>query len=199
MTTNQPESALPQEFAAAVTAVRAAAFREEVRVTEIPAPGNLAKHAIAFSADVLPSQHGDDSDLGSARFVLLYDPDPPEMWLSNFRVICYAQAPLDFELATDLFIQKVSWSWLTDSLEANGAAYSAASGTATKIISTGFGELAKHGDGAKLEFRASWSPLESAIDRHILAWADLLGRLAGLPPSSSVDSLTVQRNKKITD
>ena len=174
----------PAEFEAALEALRAASLRAELRVSEIPAPGSLAPVAVALSADVAPSRHGDDSDLGTGRFVLLYDPDEPEAWGGRFRVVCFAQAPLETDLGLDPFIADVAWSWLVDALDARGARYIAASGTATKILSTGFGELARQGDGAQIEVRASWTPLDAAVGPHVEGWGELLCMLAGLPPRS---------------
>ena len=35
------------------------------------------------------------------RFVLLYDPEEPDAWGGPFRVICYAQAPLETDIGVD--------------------------------------------------------------------------------------------------
>ncbi|WP_159601763.1 DUF3000 domain-containing protein [Agromyces humi] len=174
----------PAEFEAALDAVRAASPRTELRVSEIPAPGSLAPFAVALSADVAPSRHEVDSDLGTGRFVLLYDPTEPEAWGGRFRVVCFAQAPLETDIGLDPFLADVAWSWLVDALDARGARYIAASGTATKILSTGFGELARQGDGAQIEVRASWTPLDAAVGPHVEGWGELLCMLAGLPPRS---------------
>jgi hypothetical protein len=180
-----PDSAppLPPEFEAALESLRAASPRSELRISEIPAPGSLAPNAVALSADVTPSRH-DDSELGTGRFVLLHDESEPEAWGGRFRVVCFAQAPLETDIGLDPFLADVAWSWLVDALDARGARYIAASGTATKILSTGFGELARQGDGAQIELRASWTPLDSAIGPHVEGWAELLCMLAGLPPRS---------------
>jgi hypothetical protein len=194
-----PDSAthLPSEFAAALDAVRAARPRAELRVSEIPAPGSLAPFAVALSADVVPSRHGDDSELGTGRFVLLYDPDEPEAWGGRFRVVCFAQAPLETDIGLDPFLADVAWSWLVDALDSRGARYIAASGTATKILSTGFGELARQGDGAQIEVRASWTPLDAAVGPHVEGWSELLCMLAGLPPrSEGVTALPRRRTKR---
>jgi hypothetical protein len=174
----------PAEFEAALDAVRAASPRAELRISEIPAPGSLAPFAVALSADVAPSRHEVDSDLGTGRFVLLYDPTEPEAWGGRFRVVCFAQAPLETDIGLDPFLADVAWSWLVDALDARGARYIAASGTATKILSTGFGELARQGDGAQIEVRASWTPLDAAVGPHVEGWGELLCMLAGLPPRS---------------
>ncbi|MET4157942.1 DUF3000 domain-containing protein [Agromyces sp. PvR057] len=190
---------LPPEFEAALASLRAASPRAELRVQEIPAPGSLAPFAMALSADVSPGQvgHGDDSDLGTGRLVLLYDPMEPEAWGGRFRIVCFAQAPLETDIGLDPFLADVAWSWLVDALDARGAAYIAASGTATKILSTGFGELARQGDGAQIELRASWTPLDAQIGPHVEGWSELLCMLAGLPPrSEGVTALPRRRTKR---
>jgi len=189
--------ALPPEFAAAVDAVRHAERRPELVITEIPAPGSLAPYAIALAADVNPQRHGSDSDFGTGRFILLYDPAEPEEWGGAFRVVCFAQAPLETEIGLDPFLAEVAWAWLVDALDSRGAAYTAASGTATKIISCGFGELARQGDGAQIELRASWTPLETSLGAHVAGWGELLCMLAGLPPvTEGVSLLSARRAER---
>ncbi|PPL18880.1 MULTISPECIES: DUF3000 domain-containing protein [Microterricola] len=191
------EPHLPPEFQAAIDAARRAATRPELIVTEIPAPGSLAPHALALAADVSPSRHGSDSDFGTGRFILLYDPSEPEEWGGRFRVVCFAQAPLETEIGLDPFLADVAWSWLVDALDARGAEYSAASGTATKILSTGFGELSAQGDGAQIELRASWTPRDHNVAPHVEGWGELLCMLAGLPPTmEGVSMLTPKRHNR---
>ena len=192
MTTPESDPA-PAPFARAVAAVRAARPRSEMEVVEIAAPTGLAPYAIALAADVRPTEHGIDSVLGTGRFVLLYDPEEPDAWDGPFRVVAFAQAPLEAEIGVDPFIAEVTWSWLIDALDARGAQYSAPSGTATKVLSTGFGELAGQGDSAQLELRASWSPAGPDVGAQVEAWCDLLCMLAGLPPSSDAVSLPHRR------
>lgn len=182
MATVRSEPVIPAAFARALTAVRRAAIRPELQLAEIPAPTGLAPHAIAMAADVIPVKHGLDSVLGTGRFVLLFDPEQPEAWGGPFRVVCFAQAPLETDIGLDPFVAEVAWSWLIDALAARSAGYSTASGTATKVLSTGFGELEHQSDGAQLEVRASWTPDADAIGASVEAWSDLLCRLAGLPP-----------------
>lgn len=158
------------------------------------APSGLAPYAIAFAADVKPARHDGDSDLGTGRFVLLYDPEAPEEWGGVFRVVCFAHAPLETDIGLDPFVAEVTWSWLVDALKAHGAEYEAASGTATKILSSGFGQLAEQGDGAQIELRASWTPLGRNLAPHLEGWGELLCMLAGLPPvSEGISSLTARR------
>ncbi len=166
-------------------------------MNEIAAPGQLAPYSVALAADVRPSRHGSDSELGTGRFTLLYDPEGQEAWNGRFRVVCFAQAPLETDIGLDPFLADVAWSWLVDALDARGAKYLAASGTATKIISTGFGELARQGDGAQIELRASWTPLEHDLTAHVEGWGELLCMLAGLPPiGEGVSVLHVRRTDR---
>ncbi len=197
MPESEDKQSLPREFAAAVAALRRAKSRAELVVHEIPAPGNLAPHAVALAADVTPIRHGSDSELGTGRFILLYDPEEPEAWGGAFRVVCFAQAPLETDIGLDPFLAEVTWSWLVDALDGRGARYTAASGTATKIISSGFGELAKQGDGSQIELRASWTPLDHNVTAHVEGWGELLCMLAGLPPAEEgVSHLSARRAKR---
>jgi len=174
---------VPAEFTAALAAVRSANTRPELVISEIAAPGGLAPWSIALAADVTPARHDGDSELGTGRFILLYDPAAPEAWGGRFRVVCFAQAPLETDIGVDPMLADVTWSWLVDALDSRGAAYIAASGTATKTLSTGFGELADQGDGAIIEIRASWTPLDHDLSSHVEGWGELVGMLAGLPPA----------------
>ena len=193
MPTTPTAPRVPAEFAAALESIKRAKNRPELVINEIPAPGELAPFSIALAADVTPARHGADSDLGTGRFILLYDEDEPEAWGGPFRIVCFAQAPLETEIGLDPFLADVAWSWLVDALDARDARYASASGTATKIISTGFGELARQGDGAQIELRASWSPLESDVSAHVEGWGELLCMLAGLPPTPEGVSLLAPR------
>ncbi len=173
--------------------MRSASPRSELSLAEIPAPTSLAPYSLALSANVAPSPHSTDSDLGTGRFILLYDPSAPEAWNGVFRVVCFVQAPLETDIGIDPFLADVAWSWLVDALNAKNARYSAASGTATKILSTGYGELADQGDGAQIEIRASWTPQDAELASHVEGWGELLCMLAGLPPAEGVSSLSARR------
>jgi hypothetical protein len=163
--------------------MQAAKTRPELSITEIPAPGSLAPNSLALAADVVPAEHGIDSPLGTGRFILLHDSSAPEAWGGEFRVVCFAQSPLDTDMALDPFMADVAWSWLVDALDSRGANYHSASGTATKILSTGYGELQSQGVGAVIELRASWTPDSHEIGPHVEGWSELLCMLAGLPPA----------------
>ena len=183
MPDNVESPPVPAPFAAAVDSVRRAVLRSELALTEIDAPGNVAPHSIALAANVTPSRLEGDSERGTGRFILLFDPTAPDAWGGNFRVVCFAQAPLETNIGVDPFLAEVAWSWLVDALTSRNAHYASPSGTATTVLSTGFGELASQGDGAQLELRASWTPTDSDIAAHVESWGELLCMLAGLPPA----------------
>ena len=168
--------AVPALFGRALDAVRESSTRPELVLTEIPAPVGLAPFAIALAGDVRPARHGVDSLLGTGRFVLLHDPEIPESWGGTFRVVCFAQAPLETDIGLDPFVAGVAWSWLEDALAIRGASYGAASGTATKVLSTGFGS-------------SSWAPSEDSIAASVEGWSELLCLLAGLPPTAEAVGL----------
>lgn len=169
-------------FEAATTELRETVFRADITVREIPTPQGLAPFAIALAADVRPGNDG-ESVYGTGRFVLLHDPDAPDAWGGAWRIVTFAQAPLETEIGTDPLLADVTWSWLVDALDSRDAIYHSASGTSTKTLSKGFGGLAVEGDGAQIELRASWTP-DGPFRPHVEAWAELVGMLAGLPPGS---------------
>ncbi len=158
-------------------------FREDLSVREISAPAGLAPDALALAGDVRPEDGALESSFGTGRLILLHDEDEPSPWNGAWRIVCFAQAPLEPDIGTDPMLADVAWSWLTDALDSRRASFHSASGTATKTLSKGFGSLAAEGDGAQIELRASWSP-EGAMRPHVEAWAELLCMLAGLPPGS---------------
>ncbi len=183
-------------WATALASIEAAQPRRDLHLEPIDPPSGLAPDAVAFAADVHPATHGVDSELGVGRFILLHDETAPEAWDGVFRVVCYAQAPLDREIGSDPLLPEVAWSWLVDALDGRGAAYREASGTATTVLSTGFGALAGEGQGAQIEFRASWTPLDPALGVHLEAWGDFLCMLAGLPAEEGVVGLDVRRSER---
>jgi hypothetical protein len=187
------ETREPDAFARLRAFVSSGSSRSETTVTEIPSPTRIAPFSIALAADVSGTAHGVESDLGTGRFIALYDPEEPEGWGGAFRVVSFAQAPLEPEIGVDEFVADVTWSWLVDALETHGAEYDHASGTATKIISRGYGDLAAQGDGAQLELRASWTPRGDDLTAHVRAWQDIVAMLAGLPPASDGVTLLAPR------
>jgi hypothetical protein len=77
---------------------------------------------------------------------------------------------------------EVAWSWLTDALSDAGATWHALGGTVTRTASTRFGDLAGPEHTVDVEIRASWTAEDTALDRHLAAWLEVLGHAAGLPP-----------------
>ena len=174
--------------------MRATTFRADLSVREIDAPTGLAPDVIALAGDVRPEVEGGESAYGTGRFILLHDPEAPAPWNGPWRIVCFAQAPLETDIGIDPMLADVTWSWLVDALDSRNAQYTAASGTATKILSKGFGGLEDEGDGAQIELRASWSPEPGDLTAHIEAWAELLCMLAGLPPGSeNIELLAAHR------
>ena len=68
------------------------------------------------------------------------------------------------------------------SLATRGVEYVAEAGTVTRVVSQSFAGLADRPELVEMEVRASWTPLGPDVGAHLLAWADLLCTIAGLPP-----------------
>lgn len=177
-------------FDDAVRALRAVQVRPEVRLEEIPAPRRVAPyaHAVEGHVDLSALRLGsaatdDDAELDEAggRFVLLHDPEAPEAWDGDQRVIALVKAVVEPELAEDPMLAEVAWSWLGEALVGPDAPATRLGGTVTRVVSESFGSLADRPAAIQLELRASWTPLGD-IGNHLSAWADVLCRLAGLPP-----------------
>ena len=150
--------------------------RGEISLEAVPAPQKLAPHALAMTADVL-------EDAATGRFVLLHDPDGQEGWSGNFRCVTFVRAAIDNEMAADPMLCNIGWTWLMESLKANGCDFTAPSGTVTKVASASFGTLENLEEDSELEVRASWTPTSGEnIASHIKAWVELLEMSAGLAP-----------------
>lgn len=176
--TGAQRAELPLAFRLAVDSLRRARPRPEVQLTEIPPPQRLAPYTFALSAEV--SRDGDEA--ASGRLILLHDPAGQDAWDGTLRIVTYVTAELDPEMAGDPMLAGVGWSWLMDALALSGARHTAAGGTVTETRSVRFGDLAGPSDTADVELRASWTPLDSDLNAHLLAWCDLLCSTAGLPP-----------------
>jgi hypothetical protein len=184
---------VPEEFSVALAAIRAVTPRSEVVLEETPAPQRLAPYAVALTADVV-SPLDPDVEIGTGRLVLLHDPAGHEAWQGTFRLVTYVRAELEHEMAADPLLPGVGWAWLTESLEAHQAGFTAASGTVTRVASESFGAIAAEAASAQIEIRASWTPLDDAFGAHLLAWCELLCTTAGLPPvAPGVVSLPTRR------
>ena len=169
------------DFTRAVSALRDARLRPEVRITEVPAPQRIAPYAVALTAEVVASA-SDDEELASGRFVLLHDPSSPQPWEGEWRAVTFARAELEPEVAGDPMLGAVGWSWLIEALESRGVDYGAEAGTVTRVVSESFAGLADREPTVEMEVRASWTPHGSDLGAHLLAWSDLLCTIAGLPP-----------------
>jgi len=169
----------PPEFRAAVESMRAARLRPEIFCEDMAAPQRIAPYSSALSADV---NVGED-EVGTGRIILLHDPAGNDAWEGTFRIVAYARAEIDLELITDPMLGAVGWSWLTEALDAHGAAYTAPSGTVTRVATEAFGGMAEDAGTAQLEIRASWTPTDVPdLAAHVEAWGELLCTAVGLPP-----------------
>lgn len=167
-------------FDSLVESARSATLPREVAVHEIEAPSGLAPNAIAFSADVIAGTG--HLDRGTGRLIILDDPEEPVAWGGRTRAIIFAQSPLEIDLGSDEMYSAATWATLADELHDANAHYVNAAGTVTRVISTGFGDLAQQGRGTQVEVRASWSPADWNARSHVEAWARFVCRLAGFPP-----------------
>lgn len=196
---------VPPAFLHALGTLRKAKCRRELRLAEIPAPARLAPFAVALGAEVVApgagtpaaavhgparmalaasSATGDDSELelATGRFILLHDPTGPDVWDGEFRIVTYIRAELEPDMGNDEMLGSVAWTWLVEALENHGAAYRAAGGTATRVLSESFGTLAGRPGTIDIELRASWTPASSDVTAHLEAWCDMVCTFAGLPP-----------------
>jgi hypothetical protein len=158
-----------------------AEVREDLELEDWPAPKRLAPQAAAIAA----TAYRDGVEAGTARLVLLYDPDGREDWTGTFRVVVQVHADVEEEMAADPLLGEVGWSWLTDALDLHAPGYQAPSGTVTRVITEGYGGKEDEPPSTAFELRASWGPADDEIDDEIrgsvLAWSDLLAAAAGLP------------------
>jgi Protein of unknown function (DUF3000) len=172
----------PAAFRAALDALDRVQARPEIVLEHIPAPQRLAPWAHAVGALVTEPDGEDEVEIASARFIVLHDPEGHEAWNGTTRCVGYLSAATDEQLVDDAMFSEVAWSWLTDALTEAGAAHHAVGGTVTRTASTRFGDLAGPEHTVDVEMRASWTAADSALDRHLLAWLQVLGNAAGLPP-----------------
>lgn len=165
----------PAEFLAAIASLDAAKLRPEVQVEEAPAPTRLAPHAVALRTTVATGAE----DLASGRIVVLYDPNGNEAWDGRFRVVAFLEAGLEPELALDPLLPDVGWAWLKEAL--GDLPHHNLGGTVTRVASQSFGALAERPVEGTVQVRASWTP-DGPLGDHLVAFADLMCTVAGLPP-----------------
>lgn len=158
--------------------LRALQPRREIELIESPAPQRLSPHAAAFTADVIVN----DLDVATGRLVLLHDPQGQDAWEGQWRVVIFAQATLEPEMAGDPILSDVGWAWLEESLIGADLALTAFGGTVTRTHSVAFGAMADRAAQGQLELRASWTPLDEHAAGHVNAWLNLLATMAGLTP-----------------
>ena len=196
---------VPPAFLDALGTLRKAQCRKELRLAEIPAPARLAPFAVALGAEVMAPGAGtpatpvhgpaamafaaapatgdeDETELATGRFILLHDPDGSAVWDGEFRIVTYIRAELEPDMGNDQMLGTVAWTWLVEALENHKAAYRAAGGTATRVLSESFGTLAGRPRSIDIELRASWTPDSSDVQAHLEAWSDMVCTFAGLPP-----------------
>jgi hypothetical protein len=169
----------PEPFRLAVTSLRETALRREVRLEPIRPPQRLAPWSYAVSADVLGP---DGTDLATGRLVLLYDPDGTDAWDGQLRLVAFASAEVEAEIANDPLLPQVCWSWLMDALRERNADQLAAGGTVTQTTSTRFGDQHGPRTTVSVELRGSWTARTPDLAPHLLGFVDLLCTAAGLPP-----------------
>lgn len=167
----------PPGFRAAVESLHAVVIRPEVVLEQTSAPKRLAPHAFAMTAEI-----DDDAAAATGRLVLLHDPAGQEAWHGQYRLVTFVRAELEPEIAADPMVLTVGWSWLTEALEQRHAGHTASSGTVTRVSSESFGGMAGRPATAEVEIRASWTPLETDLGPHMLAFSDVLTTAAGLLP-----------------
>lgn len=175
----------PAEFRAMLGALAGLQVRPEIVVEPIPAPQRLAPWAHALGARIADPEAVDQDDpeeIATGRFIVLHDPAGHEAWAGTTRCVGFLSAETDEHLVDDAMFSEVAWSWLTDALADTGAAWHALGGTVTRTASTRFGDLAGPEHTVDVEIRASWTAEDTALDRHLSAWLQVMGNAAGLPP-----------------
>ena len=175
-------SELSETFSGMLTKLGSVSLREEITLTQIPSPKGIAPEALAIAADI---NHEMSSDHGVSRLVFCRDPQQPEGWNSEFRIIGYAKSPIEIEMAKDDYLASLPWEWLKDALVASGAKFEHEAGTTTTVVSTGHGSLVSQPQHAELEIRASWAPVGFDLTSHLQGWVELLAMISGLPPKDS--------------
>lgn len=157
------------------------AVRREITLTQIPSPKGIAPESLAISAEI---NHEQTVDHGISRLVFCRDPEQPQGWNSDLRVIGYAKSPIEIDMAKDDYSAALAWEWLKENLTDAGAGFSQEAGTTTTIVSTGHGSLITQPQHGELEIRASWAPTGNDLTPHLLGWVELLAMISGLPPSN---------------
>jgi hypothetical protein len=173
----------PAAFRAALDAMATVRPRSEIVLEPIAAPQRLAPWAHAVGATVFEPDGDEEVEVANGRFIVLFDPNGHQAWDGTTRCVGYVSAVTDETLVDDAMFSEVAWSWLTGALDEAGAGHHAVGGTITRTASTRFGDLAGPEHSVEVEIRASWTAEDnSALDRHLSAFLEVLGNAAGLPP-----------------
>jgi hypothetical protein len=165
---------VPAVFERALAGLAEVGLRPELDRDLLPAPRRLASFSYAESVAVLSGAAGgargggaagaagnEPEEIGSGRFVLLYEPDGHPEWQGVFRCVTLIQVDLETEIAEDRLLPEVAWSWLTEAFEQHGARFAALGGTVSQCASTRFGDLARPGPPGPPQAaaeQAAWSP-----------------------------------------
>ena len=155
-------------------------WRRDLAIDEIGSPQRIAPYSLAVAGEL-----GKDEALSSGRLILLHDPAGNDAWQGTFRLVTYARAQVDLEMAADPLLPDVAWSWFTDALEDQGCEATHLAGTVTASYGRSFGEMDDEADTAEVELRSSWTPRlddHHPLTPHLSAWQELLGLVAGQPP-----------------
>jgi hypothetical protein len=189
-----------QGFERLITYLRTVTPRDELTLTEVPAPQKLATFAFAFSADVSNGLLDEDEDeVANGRFVILHEPGGQATWDGEFRCVTFVSADVDPIMQEDPMLPEVGWSWFLESLEKNNCHYNSPSGTVTRVTSASFGKLSPRSNDTEIEIRASWTPIISdpkEVMDHIHSWCNLIAEVAGLPPvAEGVSAISSARRR----
>jgi hypothetical protein len=183
-------------FEQVVGRIRALTTRNEIQISEVPAPAKLAPYSLALNAEVFQLDHtGEEYEIATGRFVLLHDPEGQDGWSGNYRCVTYVRADVDRDMSNDPLLFDLGWTWYMESMAKMGVEMVAPSGTVTKVSSSSYGTLGEKPDEDELEIRASWTPIAGEIiEDHVKAWILLLEFITGLSPiPEGVAQLQTQR------
>ena len=176
-TAPRPPNRPPRAFRQAVASLLAP--RPAPRSGSRPsAPQRLAPWSYAL---IDRRADADGDELATGRLVLLYDPDGAEAWDGQLRLVAFASAELEPDIANDPSLPEVCWSWLTGALAERQADHLAAGGTVTQTTSTRFGDVTAPKHDLAIELAVPGRP-ERPTTPHLLGFLDLLCTAAGLPP-----------------
>src|SRR5699024_10452931 len=133
------------------------------------------------------------SDLG--RYILLYYNQHSDIWDCNFRIMTYIRTSIESDLGEEPMVSEVAWTWIMEALDEADATYRQPGGTATRVLSEGFGMLDHQYETIDLELHAWWTPAGAHLNIHLTGWTDLVCTFACLPPVTE-GVITLNRIRK---